>query len=213
MNITCPSCGCKGSLELFSADKEWRKAVMAAAEIPSNCGALALHYVGLFRPMHKQLSSARSCKLIREVLDIMTAEVLTYDKQEAKVPTYVWIRALESIINKADLQRPLKNHNLLKTIAMSLATQPDRTVYTEETEPQFRSSSTGSSMKSVGSIVDKSADKDSKAETKLASMSASERSALYAQAKQELLDTKIEEHLIIKPMIDGMMLSIIKGNM
>ena len=213
MNITCPSCGCKGSLELFSADEEWRRAVMAAAELPSNCGALALQYVGLFRPVHKQLSSARSCKIIREVSDIITAEVLSYDKQDIKVPAYVWIMVLERVINKPDLQRPLKNHNLLKTIAMSLATQSDRTVYTEDTEPQFRAASTGTSMKPAIDIVNKSADKTSQAEDILASMSNAKKAALYAQAKQELLDTKIEAHLIIKPMLDGMVLSIIKRDM
>jgi len=212
MNITCPSCGCRGSLELFTADREWREAIMMAAALPSNCGALALRYVGLFRPMQRQLTPARSGALIREVVELITADSTLYNRAITKVPAYVWHRALNTVLDKPDLQRPLKNHNLLKSIAINLATQPDRDSYTEENESEQRNSSTGTSLKSVGSIIDKSAKADADAEKLLQKMTPAKRAALADQAKTKLLAEGISESLIITPMIDGMMLSILKEN-
>ena len=212
MNITCPSCGCNGSLELFMADREFREAILSAANLPSNCGSLVLRYIGLFRPMKRQLTPSRAAKLVAETLEIVTSSPTIFDRQEVHIPAYMWQRALQALLDKPNLLRPLKNHNLLIKIAITLATQRDHDSYTEEAEQQPRAASTGTSMKSVGSIVDESAEKDATAEKKLALMTAAEKAALRDQAKQELIKTGIEKKLIIKPMIDGMVLSIIKGN-
>ncbi|MDQ7002626.1 MAG: hypothetical protein Q9N02_08095 [Ghiorsea sp.] len=212
MNITCPSCGCNGSLELFMADREFREAILSAADLPSNCGALVLRYIGLFRPMKRQLTPSRAAKLIAETLEFVTSSPTIFGKQEVHIPAYMWQRGLQAVLDKPNLTRPLKNHNLLIKIAITLATQRDHDSYTEENEPAPRAASTGSSMKSIASIVDKSADADTVAEKKLSMMTNAEHMALRDRAKQELMKTGIEEKLIIKPMIDGMVLSIIKEN-
>ena len=65
-------------------------------------------------------------------------------------------------------------------------------------------------MKAVGAIVDGSAEGESKAEAILLRMKTAERAAIHEQAKQELIKSGIQEKLIIKPMLDGMVLSIIQ---
>jgi hypothetical protein len=118
MKITCPSCGCSGDEELFGADMEWRRALTHALKLPSDCGPLAGRYVKLFAPLKRNLSSARACKLLKEVSELVLAEEITYDRSSFHIPSNVWAQSLQIMLDKQDLQRPMPNHNYLKKVAI-----------------------------------------------------------------------------------------------
>lgn len=209
MNITCPSCGTNGSLELFLADREFREAILKAAELPSNCGTLVLRYIGLFRPMKRQLTAARATKLVGEVLSLIVAEETKLGQQTERVLAHIWQQALQAVLDNDKLIRPLKNHNYLIKIALNMVNQYEP-LADQEDKPVVTRQSSG--FKSATSIIDGSADQDDVAQKTLAQMSVKETAGLFDQAKDKLIAEGIKEELIIKPMIDGMMLSIIKGN-
>ena len=125
MKATCPACGFAAGLEAYIADADWRDAVMAAAELPSDCGALAIRYVGLFRPEKRALSPDRAARLIREVCD-MIIKGLDFDRRRIEAPSHVWRQALIEILERPDLRRPLRNHNyLLRIVQSKLAERSD----------------------------------------------------------------------------------------
>lgn len=125
MKGTCPACGFGAGLEAFLADAEWREAVLAAAALPSDCGTLAIRYVGLFRPGKRALTPDRAARLIREVCEIITSGV-DFDRRRIEAPSHVWRAALIEMLNKTDLRRPIKNHNyLLRIVESRLAARTD----------------------------------------------------------------------------------------
>lgn len=211
MNITCPSCGTNGSLELFLADTEFRKAVLTAAELPSNTGALVLRYIGLFRPGKRQLTAARATKLLGEVFDLIQADEVKLGQQSEKVLSHTWQRALEAVLNSEKLTLPLKNHNYLIKIALNMVNHYEALPDVDGSPVVVRRSSTNG-MKSVGSIADGSAEKSVQAEQTLQRMTVEEKAALRSQATEKLIASGIARENIIKPMLDGMVLSIIMGN-
>jgi hypothetical protein len=123
MKITCPSCGCSGDEELFGADMEWRRALTHALKLPSDCGPLAGRYVKLFAPLKRNLSSARACKLLGEVSELILAEDITFDRVTHRIPSHVWAMSLQIMLDKQDLQRPMPNHNYLIKVAIGQLTR------------------------------------------------------------------------------------------
>jgi len=118
----CPSCGAGGSIELFVADGEWREAILAAAELPSDCGKPALRYVGMFRPASRFLTPSRAALLLREVCD-MIINGSDRNRQCIKAPAYVWREAMLEMYFNEKINRPLKSHGYLLEVVQSKLTQ------------------------------------------------------------------------------------------
>jgi len=124
MKGTCPSCGFGGGIEAFRNDAQWRKAVFAAAKLPSDCGTRTLNYMAMFRPSTRNLTPERAARIICEVCAMITDGV-AFDRQMIKAPSHVWRQALMEI-KDADIRRPLKNHHyLLRIVQSKLAARTD----------------------------------------------------------------------------------------
>ncbi len=119
MKITCPSCGAGGSIGLFIADADARKAVLAAAKLPSDCGTWVLKYIALFAPQERFLTTSRAAKLITECCD-MIIDGVDFDRDRIKAPSYVWSRAMMQMLEQQELRRPIKNHHYLLRIVQSI---------------------------------------------------------------------------------------------
>jgi hypothetical protein len=183
VKITCPSCGCSGDEELFGADIEWRRALTHALELPSDCGPLVGRYVKLFAPLKRNLSSARACKLLKEVSDLVLAEDITFDRANYHIPSHVWAQALQIMLDKQDLQRPLPNHNYLKKVAIGqLAKRAD--IEQNERSTNRRNSEPGrtksSRMQPISEVLE--------AQSKLPELPESESKVWLEKGRQALLD-------------------------
>jgi len=183
--------------------------VVAAAELPSNCGTLALKYIGLFRPGKRKLSAARTSKLIREVVDLINAETIKLAQQESRVPAHIWERALNVVLDKESIQRPLKNHNFLIKVALNLVNQYE-SMPDEDVAPVVTRKSSG--FVAAATVLKGKDTDNSQAKEKLLAMSVQERAGLYDMASDKLVASGIAKNLIIQPMLEGMALSIIMGN-
>ncbi len=113
MKITCPACGAGGSISLFMADADARDAILEAAKLPSDCGALVLKYIAMFAPATRHLSMDRAKRLIGDCCAMITDGV-DFDRQHVTAPSHVWRAALLDILAAPNIQRPLKNHNYLR---------------------------------------------------------------------------------------------------
>jgi len=122
MRLTCPSCGCSGSFEWFASYSDWSILLVETAKLPSDCGTLALRYVGMFRPLKKQLTPQRGGKLLGEVA-AMIEEGISFDRQYIKASSRLWAEVLQ-IVCDANVQRPLKDHNYLLRVMLNKINAP-----------------------------------------------------------------------------------------
>jgi len=182
MKMTCPSCGCSGDEELFAADLEWRKALVKALKLPSDCGPLAGKYISLFSPLKRNLSSARACKLLGEISELVISEEITFDRVTHRIPSHVWAASLQIMLDKPDLQRPIANHNYLIKVAIGQLTkradfnQRDQAADRRTHEPsRVRSSA----MKPVGAVIE---------ETELPDLPANQAGEWLQKARKDLME-------------------------
>jgi len=119
MKGSCPSCGFGAGIEGFLADAEWREAVMATAELPSDVGTFAVRYAGMFRPEKRGLTPSKAARVFREI-NSMVLDGVEFDRQTIKAPSHIWRQGLIEILDAPNVQRPLKNHNYLLRIMQGL---------------------------------------------------------------------------------------------
>jgi len=214
MRITCPSCGCAGSLELFMADREFREAIMAAADLPSNCGALVLRYVGLSRPATRQLTPARASKLIVGVAALIAADEVRLGYQCEKVLAHTWQKALQATLDNDKLTRPLKNNNYLIKVALSMVNQFEA-VDQPDPEPVRRASASTQGLQAIAKPMAAVCDKVDKgaASNPLHDLDEKTRQALFVKAEKMLLEEGFKKQFIVASMIESMAISILKGVM
>jgi hypothetical protein len=121
MQITCPCCAAKFPLDAGLNDADARRVAALMGELPPAIARLIVPYLGLFKPAKTGLNWGRT----RRLLDDLTAEIkagrVTRHGREWAAPAEAWIAALDAVLAKADVKRPLKNHNLLREIVASLA--------------------------------------------------------------------------------------------
>ena len=198
MKMTCPSCGCAGDAELFGADMEWRKALMHALKLPSDCGPLAGRYVKLFAPLKRNLSSARACKLLQEVSELVLADEVTLDRSTYRIPSRVWAQALQIMLDKQDLQRPMPNHNYLKKVAIGLLNKSSDIVQHEQHQSRRSEARVNShDMQKVGNII-----QSNHAPDPLTKLCPEERMQHLQKAKKVLIDEGFNPQFIVTPLIE-----------
>jgi len=195
MKGTCPACGFGGGLEGFLADAEWREAVLAAAELPSDCGALAIRYVGLFRPEKRALSPSRAARLIREVCD-MLIEGVDFDRQRIKAPSHVWRQALIQMLDAPNIQRPLRNHHyLLRIVQGLLAKQADMT-QADRAMRRRSAARMDTGPAPIGQALERVA------EPALPELPPDERETRMAKARETLLSEGFTEKWLVEPLVE-----------
>ncbi|EAU53553.1 hypothetical protein [Mariprofundus ferrooxydans] len=193
--LTCPSCGCSGDEELFGADMEWRRALMIALQLPSDCGPLVGRYVKLFAPLKRNLSSARSRKLLDEVSELVLAESIAFDRASYHIPSNIWAQSLQIMLDKPDLQRPIANHNYLIKVAigqLSKRADIDQTERYEVRRNSEPSRTTSAGMQAISKALD----------PELPEIPGAEREDWLYKARSDLVGKGMNEKFIIAPLIE-----------
>jgi hypothetical protein len=136
MRLTCP-CGLHGSIELFTEDEHARKFAVLVASLPGGAGAVAVRYIGLFRPGKRALAWDRACKLLEEVRDMLVAGVVErYGKTYPGTPS-LFIAAMQQMLDQRErLDLPMKTHGYL--VSIIAGESPKAAAAAEEAEEQRR---------------------------------------------------------------------------
>lgn len=114
MQLTCPCCFTRYSIEAALSDDDARRAVAAALKMPAPLGDLILRYIGLFRPTKRALSWGHAAKLLTELLGPIQAGRVERNGRTWAAPMEVWKAAIEQMLAQRDrLTLPLKTHGYL----------------------------------------------------------------------------------------------------
>lgn len=139
MQLTCPSCFARYSLEAALTDDDARRAVAAALKMPAPLGDLILRYIGLFRAPKRALSWDRAARLIEDLLEPMQAGRIERHGRTWSAPLEAWKAALTEMLDRRDkLQLPLKSHGYLFEIISAQANKSEAQAEAK-TENQKRS--------------------------------------------------------------------------
>lgn len=196
MKLTCPSCGAGGSIGLFMADIDARKAILAASKLPSDCGTLVLKYIALFAPQSRFLTTSRAANLITECCDMILNGV-QFDRDFIQAPSRVWSQAFLSI-DSADIRRPLKNHHYLLRIMQSELGKTSDFVHQEKHQSRRAEARVNSTeMKSVGSVLQQTHEPDV-----LAELTPEARMQAMQNAEKALLEEDFNPQFIVTPLIE-----------
>lgn len=124
MQLTCPCCAARFSIEAAFTDEAARAAVAAALQFPAPLGELLLRYIALFRPAQRALSWDRAARLLHDLLQPISAGRVQRDGRWYQAPVEAWRRALEHMLDQRDrLRLPLKSHGYLIEIVIGVADQ------------------------------------------------------------------------------------------
>jgi hypothetical protein len=122
MQLTCPACFARYSIEAALSDDDARRAVAAALKMPAPLGDLVLRYIGLFRAPKRALSWDRAARLIEELLAPMQAGRVERHGRTWPAPLEAWRAALADMLDRRDkLQLPLRSHGYLFEILAAQA--------------------------------------------------------------------------------------------
>lgn len=127
MKATCPHCGVYGSVELFLADADAKKAAMDVNNLPGQLPRLTWSYVGLFRKpgSAKGMPWSRVGRIVAELAGLV-AEVEIQWKGQRVVPNRpeFWAQGITAMLDRdaqGKLERPLDGHNYLRAVAYEIA--------------------------------------------------------------------------------------------
>lgn len=122
MQLTCPCCAARFSLDAVLADEAARAAVAAALKLPAPLGDLILRYLAFFRPEKRALTWDRAARLLTELQAAIAGGQVERHGRAWAAPHEAWRAALEQMIESRDrLTLPLKSHGYLYEIVAGLA--------------------------------------------------------------------------------------------
>ncbi|WFE73082.1 hypothetical protein P8S55_08280 [Halomonas sp. M1] len=131
LKATCPECGMSGDMAAFVSQGEHNQALAAALEMPSLLSSRIVRYLGMFRPKSRALASAKSARLLGELKDVITSEVIERKGITRQAPLKVWVMALDQLLERPPSNLPLTGHGYLYEVVANCA---DR--YAGEVEKQ-----------------------------------------------------------------------------
>ena len=121
MQLTCPCCSARFSIEAVLSDDAARRAVGVALKLPAPIGDLLLRYIALFRPKSRVLSWSRASRLLEELQADIGKGRIERRGRTWVAPMEVWRLALEEILSQASkLTLPMKSHGYLYEIIVGL---------------------------------------------------------------------------------------------
>jgi hypothetical protein len=123
MNLTCPACGAKSSLEAMTEDASARRVAALFGELPPEVARVIPPYLALFRPLKTGLRWSRTETILSELVS-MIREGYKRGGRRVKPSPSVWVQGLQSVAAR-DLRRPLKNHGYLAEVVAGLATETE----------------------------------------------------------------------------------------
>ena len=124
----CP-CGRYGPLEMFVSTVDGKRCIMICAEMPSEVCALAIYYLGLFRPgSGRNVSIEKAKRLLGELRDLVKTGYVQHNRLVAReCPPQIWAEAIGVMLDQqAGLSLPMPNHNYLIKVAYDKANAADR---------------------------------------------------------------------------------------
>ncbi len=101
----CPVCHSHISLEAVVQDEAGREMLALLAGMEGGLGRALVGYIGLFRPVKRDLSNDRALRLMREALAL-----------DADLGRLAWALAETAEAIRAKGGGPLRNHNYLKRV-------------------------------------------------------------------------------------------------
>lgn len=117
MRLTCTACGAHGSVEQFTADADARTAMATALALPPGVGAVALRYIGLFRPGKRGLTWDRVCRLLDELRQMIEAGQVERRGKAFPATPALFQAAMQQMLDQRErLELPLTTHGYLVAI-------------------------------------------------------------------------------------------------
>lgn len=159
MNLTCPCCAARFSIEAALTDDAARAAVTAALKLPAPLGDLILRYLALHRPDKRALSWDRAARLLTEMMEPIHAAQLTRNGRVWPAPLDAWRIALEQMLDKRDtLTLPLKSHGYLFEIVAGMASKAEGVSEARREESlRQRDGARSGAPKKAADVIDKAA--------------------------------------------------------
>ncbi|ELJ8641933.1 hypothetical protein RUK84_002901 [Vibrio cholerae] len=118
----CPVCHGNIHLDALIADDAGRELLAKVANLPDFIARPMLSYISLFRPVKSDLSNSRALRLIEEVTSEYKADHLL---ASALIECVTKLREKRQLHGE---QKPLANHNYLKSVYKTLAVKNNVTV-------------------------------------------------------------------------------------
>lgn len=114
MNLCCPTCGFKASIEVFAGDKAARHVMVLMGRVPPPLSELVLRYLGLFAPAKHAITIPRMKRLLEELVPMIEAGRINRARREWPVSLAQFEDGLQAMCDKrASLPLPLKSHGYL----------------------------------------------------------------------------------------------------
>lgn len=160
MNITCPCCGGRFSIEAALTDEAARRAVAAALAMPAPLGESVLRYLALFRPAKRALSWSRATRLLEELNAAIRAGTIRRHGRDWAAPQALWMEALRRVTEQPPAQLPLKDHAYLFEIVCRLSSSGEaRQEQRRQDEAAYRYRHDGSGLVQASAILSPKNDK------------------------------------------------------
>ncbi|WP_447926923.1 hypothetical protein [Vreelandella sp. EE27] len=121
LKATCPECGMTGDMAAFVTQGEHNQALAVALEMPALLSSRIVRYLGLFRPKSRALASAKSARLLAELKDAITSEVIERKGVTRNASLKVWMVALDQLLERPPSNLPLNGHGYLFEVVANVA--------------------------------------------------------------------------------------------
>ncbi|SFT74110.1 hypothetical protein [Halomonas saccharevitans] len=119
MDIRCPCCHSQFNLEHVTEDEALREMMALLADLPRDVSRPLVAYVGLFRGKTRATAYERQLRLSREAL------ALASDTSLVGAAMSETVEAIRAKRETGQDTRPLKNHNYLKSVLVSLGARAE----------------------------------------------------------------------------------------
>lgn len=117
MRLTCTACGAHGSVEQFVADAEARTVLDRISRLPAGLPAVAVRYLGLFRPIKRGLTWDRADRISSELIAMIEAGAVTRSGKSYPASPDTFRNAMQQMLDMRErLELPLTSHAYLATI-------------------------------------------------------------------------------------------------
>lgn len=98
-----------------------RETLKLIALFPDPARFHVLGYLSCFRPAAKALNWKKAFAVVTELSELVRENTVSWEHSALPCSVKMWADGMEAVAGKPDLTRPLKNHNLLRSIVSSLA--------------------------------------------------------------------------------------------
>lgn len=124
MMLRCPNCGAGMSLDALIGHDALRQLLAQTLLSGLPFGRQLLRYLGLFRPLKRELRPDRAARLLGEVLADVQRGAVTRRGRDWCAPHALWAAGLDAVLDAAasgSLTLPLTDHAYLYEVLMRMA--------------------------------------------------------------------------------------------